>query len=154
METKDKRVEQKKIDPTKYDVISFNILNATVLEATDPNGLSDPYVRIGKVKSDSLFASRWLVETEVQEKTLSPTWNYMEEVIIGKDIDRIIIELWDKDTFRNDYIGRAYVDISELSDYKSFINQGFKIYKNEGDKKEAGTVWVIISKSATFSDSS
>ncbi|KYQ91615.1 hypothetical protein DLAC_07384 [Tieghemostelium lacteum] len=144
-EPKEKKESGRKADPKKHDIMIVQIISGKVNEATDPNGLSDPYVRIGKAENDSIFASRWLCETPVQEKTLSPTWNFEEEVIVNKKLTKLVLELWDKDTFRNDFIGRAYIDISKVTDLIR-VQETIKVYKDEEKTKETGSVYVNINK--------
>ncbi|EGG16340.1 hypothetical protein DFA_09370 [Cavenderia fasciculata] len=105
---------KKKKRPTKeivYDnwmAYQITIMSAELYKATDSNGLSDPYVRVGKVVSDGLFSKKWVTQTPSISKTLNPVWNYTDEFSVntGKS-SALTVELWDKDALKDDFIGRA-----------------------------------------------
>ncbi|EGG24566.1 C2 domain-containing protein [Cavenderia fasciculata] len=61
--------DKKKKKPTKeikfenWLAYSVTVTSAELFKATDSNGLSDPYVRVGKVGNDGLFSKKWVLQT-------------------------------------------------------------------------------------------
>eukprot|EP01132_Coremiostelium_polycephalum_P006795 gene6795-8431_t len=105
--------EKKKKKPNKeikYDdwlVYEITVKDAQLYVAHDSNGFSDPYVRIGKTKKDgSVFAKKWLLETPVIKKTLTPSWNYTDQITVNTAKSwQLTVELWDHDSLKDDLIG-------------------------------------------------
>ncbi|KAM9973293.1 hypothetical protein ACTFIR_012669 [Dictyostelium discoideum] len=126
-------------------VITIVYCNGKVFEAQDSNGLADPYIRIGTVKSEGVFSKKWKSESPVCEKTLSPDWNYCEdEFIMKKTTKEFVVELWDKDTLKDDFVGRAIVDISGIVTELMSFNIEFR--EKPTDEKPKGTASIYIKK--------
>ncbi|KAM9984864.1 hypothetical protein ACTFIY_009296 [Dictyostelium cf. discoideum] len=120
-ETKQKEKKAVKVNTPKppkpvvtQSPYTINLIEGTVTTATDNNGFSDPYLVIIAIKPDNSF-SKILFKSNVCKKTLTPTWNQVENFFVKDNVTDIIVELWDHDVLsKNDFIGRSIISMNTV----------------------------------------
>lgn len=121
----DRLSSRKKKEIIMRGVLSVTVISGEDLPAMDMNGKSDPYVILSLKKTKTKY------KTRVVNESLNPIWNQTFDFVVEDGLhDMLILEVYDHDTFRRDYMGRCILTLTKVlleEDYKgTFKLEGAK----------------------------
>ncbi|XP_020601819.1 calcium-dependent protein kinase C-like [Orbicella faveolata] len=114
--------------------VRVEVREAKNLIPMDPNGYSDPYVKIKLIPESAEINSKMKMKmkTKTIKKSLNPVFNESFDIAICESDDdrRLSVEIWDWDrTSKNDFMGSMSFGISELK--KEGVEGWFKLLNKE-----------------------
>jgi Ca2+-dependent lipid-binding protein len=123
------------------------VIEAKNLPPMDPNGLSDPYVRL------QLGKQRF--RTKVIKKNLNPKWDEEFSFKVDDLKEELLISVMDEDKFLiDDFVGQLKVPMSLVFDeeIKSLGTAWYSLQpkSKKSKNKESGVCYVVLLNSAFF----
>ncbi|EAL68223.1 C2 domain-containing protein [Dictyostelium discoideum AX4] len=119
----------------------FGLYQGIVYEAQDLNGKADPFVQVRAIKTDGTY-SKVLFKSTVKKATLNPAWNEYDKIKVKDYVNDLLVELYDEDLVKNDFIGRQIISMGRV---RSGIFD--EVVKFEDDKNNVkGTVRIKIER--------
>ncbi|XP_073066994.1 synaptotagmin-5-like isoform X1 [Primulina eburnea] len=90
-------------------VLSVTVISAEDLPPADLMGKADPYVVLSLKKTEARN------KTRVVNENLNPAWNQTFDFVVEDGLhDMLILEVWDHDTFRKDYMGGCILTLTRV----------------------------------------
>ncbi|XP_048580326.1 tricalbin-1 [Nematostella vectensis] len=117
-------------------VLVVSILQAKNLVSMDSNGLSDPFCVV-RVNSSKKF------KTNVIYESLNPVWNQSVSIAMPQGGDKLIVDMFDKDVFQNDFMGSVTLT---ADDVQAAVKKGSEWYKLKD--VDSGEIQLSLKKSS------
>eukprot|EP01122_Echinamoeba_exundans_P016207 TRINITY_DN8142_c0_g1_i1.p1 TRINITY_DN8142_c0_g1~~TRINITY_DN8142_c0_g1_i1.p1 ORF type:complete len:219 (+),score=58.81 TRINITY_DN8142_c0_g1_i1:34-657(+) len=141
-----KRQKEAESEPSKFKKLSVHVHFAKSKEAHDLNGKADLYVKVGEEMAGD-EDNRLCFRTPYVKKSLSASLNWKANILYTPTPNstfRLLLELWDDDLIKDDYIGGAVLALKLDSNGTAESMTQSKITVFDDDDKEAGEITVTI----------
>ncbi|CAM6094736.1 unnamed protein product [Calypogeia fissa] len=114
------------------------VVEAKDLCSRDPNGFSDPFVRL------SLGSTK--ARTSVVHKNLYPSWNEDFFFNVTDLDDELKVTVWDEDRFTDDFLGQVKIPVADVldSDKQSISRSWFRLQKRSEKSKTPITGEILL----------
>ncbi|CAM6037416.1 unnamed protein product [Sphagnum compactum] len=124
------------------------VLEARGLAARDPNGSSDPFVRL------SLGVTK--AKTGVVYRNLNPSWNEDFFFNVVDCDEELSIMVWDEDRFCHDFLGQVKIKVSDVltADKQTIARHWYPLQKRKEKSKNPITGEILLSLSLFGKDGS
>ncbi|KAF1887333.1 hypothetical protein Lal_00040935 [Lupinus albus] len=100
---------QKKREAIIRGILSVTVISGEDLPATDFMGKSDPFVVLTLKKAGTKN------QTRVVNDSLNPVWNQTFDYVVEDGLhDMLLVDVYDHDTFRKDYVGRVILTLTRV----------------------------------------
>jgi Ca2+-dependent lipid-binding protein len=105
------------------------VLEARGLAARDPNGLSDPFVRLSLGTTEA--------KTGVVYRNLNPSWNEDFFFNVVDCDEELSIMVWDEDRFCHDFLGQVKIKVSDVltADKQTIARHWYPLQKRKERSK-------------------
>lgn len=124
----------------KTSMLHVRLMEARNVQPADANGMSDPYCKIKVEQNNDVKRFK----TSVKNKSLNPVWNEDFTFTLKSFAGKLVIKLYDKDVFRDDFLGRVTIPLESLQN--KVTQAWFDMYDMAGEKRVKGSIMVIIVK--------
>ncbi|CAN6459589.1 unnamed protein product [Victoria cruziana] len=105
----ERNTAHRKRDVIIRGVLSVTVISAEDLPAMDLMGKSDPFVVVQMKKTEAKN------KTRVVNENLNPVWNQTFDFVVEDGLhDMLILEVYDHDTFKKDYMGRCILTLTKV----------------------------------------
>lgn len=130
-----KSTSQMKRDVIIRGVLSVTVISAENLPATDLIGKCDPFVTLTLKKSEQKE------KTRVLNETLNPVWNQTFDFVVEDGLhELLILEVYDKDLFGKDKIGRCIMTLTRAILEREF-RESFPLDGSESGRLNLQVKW-------------
>ncbi|XP_026663821.2 synaptotagmin-5-like [Phoenix dactylifera] len=129
------RARQRKRVGMARGVLSVSVISAVNLPAMDITGKSDPYVVLKMMKTEMRNRTR------VVNESLNPIWHETFHFVVEDGLhDLLILEVWDHDMLKKDFIGRCIITLTRVIIEEEFADS-FCIEGSEIGKLNLSLKW-------------
>eukprot|EP00002_Diphylleia_rotans_P033576 TRINITY_DN7156_c0_g1_i4.p1 TRINITY_DN7156_c0_g1~~TRINITY_DN7156_c0_g1_i4.p1 ORF type:complete len:2498 (+),score=509.79 TRINITY_DN7156_c0_g1_i4:61-7554(+) len=128
-------VKKAAVKRSKGGRIHLQVMEARELKSDDGGGTSDPFCEV------KVAGQEW--KTEIVQKSLNPIWKNQRHTFLDiTDLEEnILLQVYDYDTLRNDFLGEVLIPVSELVD-EVCRDKWFKLMPGKSKEEITGEIRV------------